>query len=491
MALNTTSSEDLCSTIATLTEQISKGTINHKIITWASKSGHNFCAFVMDGEIYTTNGRISNSAYQSGRGINFIGTIGLNNLRKLIIPNTSGLKKVGHSGCTSYALYNDGKLYVWGKNNQGQCGLGHTIDVGFPILSSTNVINVWGSENVGTHTHNSRLFILKSDGLYSCGYNNHGQLGVGDTTDRNIWTKCKGFTNNTSSNILDVYIGGNNFGATVVLLNGGYIYICGYNGHGQLGLGDKLDKTTFTDCTLPWSGSTSGITSMKIGGGFGYNNAESTNTNIYMLLKLNGTKVFKCCGNNSWYNMGNGNTTNQSTPIVPTGLVASDIKDFAVFGGGPSTINILLNNGDLYTFGYNNYGQCGNNTTTDIKIPTKVESNVVKLLSHNIDKHTNSYQSRNFIQKTDGVYMCGDGGNSESGSGNTGNIKIFEKVHLPIDDFDITLLGEYETASTGNVIFVVTTKNNLYAWGHNGQNGVYESGTTDNFQTPILINDVI
>ena len=82
-----------------------------KNITWASKSGHNFCAFVMDGEIYTTNGTLSNSSSQSGRGISYVGSIGLNNLKKLIIPNNSGLKKIGHSGCTSYALYNDGKFW--------------------------------------------------------------------------------------------------------------------------------------------------------------------------------------------------------------------------------------------------------------------------------------------------------------------------------------------------------------------------------------------
>lgn len=490
----TTCKDDLCSTIVALNQQIQNENTNSNVrknITWASKSGHNFCAFVMDGEIYTTNGTISNSSSQSGRGISYIGSIGLNNLKKVIIPNTSGLKKVGHSGCTSYALYNDGKLYVWGKNNQGQCGLGHTTDVGFPTLSATDVLNVWGSENEGTHAWNSRFFILKSDGLYACGYNGYGQLGVGDTDPRYSWTKCSGFTNNSSSNILDVYVGGCNYGVTVILITGGYLYICGLNNYGQLGLGSTANKVTFTDCTLPWAGVGSGVTSMKIGGGFGYDNASNSHSNIFMLLTVNGSKVFKGSGCNTWYNLGINTTTNQSSPVAPSGIDPNTINDIAVFGGGPCTIDVLMNNGDLYVWGYNSFGQGGNNTTVAIQVPTKIETNVLKLLSHNIDKHYYSYYARNYIQKADGLYMTGEAGDNESGTGKVGNILKFEKIPLPIDDCIIRFLGEYETTNSGNIVYVVTTKNNLYAWGYNGQNGVYSGGTTGNIPTPLLINDTI
>ena len=65
--------------------------------------------------------------------------------------------------------------------------------------------------------------ILKNDGtLWGCGRNNNGQLGLGDTTNRNTFTQI---TTN-ADNIKSVYCGENH---TLILKNDGTLWGCGDN----------------------------------------------------------------------------------------------------------------------------------------------------------------------------------------------------------------------------------------------------------------------
>ena len=85
--------------------------------------------------------------------------------------------------------------------------------------------------------------ILKNDGtLWNCGANNYGQLGLGDGTNRNIFTKI---TTNVDD-IKSVYCG---YGYTFILKNDGTLWGCGDNQYGQLGLGDTTNRNTFTQIT--------------------------------------------------------------------------------------------------------------------------------------------------------------------------------------------------------------------------------------------------
>ena len=85
--------------------------------------------------------------------------------------------------------------------------------------------------------------ILKNDGtLWGTGYNTNGQLGLGDTINRNIFTQV---TTN-ADNIKQVYCG---YFHTFMLKNDGTLWSCGNNQYGQLGLGDTTNRTTFTQIT--------------------------------------------------------------------------------------------------------------------------------------------------------------------------------------------------------------------------------------------------
>ena len=85
--------------------------------------------------------------------------------------------------------------------------------------------------------------ILKNDKtVWSCGRNNFSQLGLGDTAHRYTFTQV---TTN-ADDIKSVYCGGYH---TLILKNDGTLWGCGNNVYGQLGLGDTTDRNTFTQIT--------------------------------------------------------------------------------------------------------------------------------------------------------------------------------------------------------------------------------------------------
>lgn len=117
-------------------------------------------------------------------------------------------------------LTNDG-LFGCGDNSNGQLGLGDRKDR--KELTRVPIENVLSVACGLNHT-----FIMTSDGLFVCGDNSYGQLGLGDTETRMSPTQS------TIVNVLSFAIGKNH---SIILIEGDFLYVCGDNQYGQLGLG--------------------------------------------------------------------------------------------------------------------------------------------------------------------------------------------------------------------------------------------------------------
>ncbi|XP_005380449.1 PREDICTED: secretion-regulating guanine nucleotide exchange factor isoform X2 [Chinchilla lanigera] len=119
-------------------------------------------------------------------------------------------------------------LFAWGANSYGQLGLGHKEDVLLPqqltdFCEPRCVRKISGG---GGHS----IIVTDGGGLFVCGLNKDGQLGLGHTEDVLCFTFCKSLR---GCPIQQVACG---WDFTIMLTENGQVLSCGSNSFGQLGV---------------------------------------------------------------------------------------------------------------------------------------------------------------------------------------------------------------------------------------------------------------
>jgi len=157
---------------------------------------------------------------------NMLGTGNSTNLTELTqIGTETGWTHVGAGSYHSLAI-RDGKLWSTGLNNNGQ--LGHADSNVFLQIgtdSDWSDISVYQDSN----------FALKTNGkLYAWGTNDYNQLGLLNSSTLPTYVM---------SGVKKLDMG---FTVSCVINNEGKLFVVGYNGGGELGLGDTLNRTSFT-----------------------------------------------------------------------------------------------------------------------------------------------------------------------------------------------------------------------------------------------------
>uniref|UniRef100_A0A8D2H6P7 Secretion-regulating guanine nucleotide exchange factor n=1 Tax=Urocitellus parryii TaxID=9999 RepID=A0A8D2H6P7_UROPR len=119
-------------------------------------------------------------------------------------------------------------LFAWGANSYGQLGLGHKEDVLLPqqlndFCKLECVRRITGG---GGHS----AIVTDGGGLFVCGLNKDGQLGLGHTEDVLYFTLCKSLL---GCPIQQVACG---WDFTIILTENGQVLSCGSNSFGQLGV---------------------------------------------------------------------------------------------------------------------------------------------------------------------------------------------------------------------------------------------------------------
>jgi alpha-tubulin suppressor-like RCC1 family protein len=129
-------------------------------------------------------------------------------------------------GWHSAAIRRDGTLWTWGYNNNGQLGLGDTVNRSTPV-------NVGGNDWVQVSSGSNSTAGIKSDGsLWTWGLNSSGQLGLGDTVNRSVPTVVPGSWIAVKCGYVHV----------VAIKSDGSLWTWGSNTYGQLGLGDTTNR---------------------------------------------------------------------------------------------------------------------------------------------------------------------------------------------------------------------------------------------------------
>jgi len=435
-----------------------------------------------NGEIFSQQG--SNRTSNSSGGLGFANPSGAS---KVSFPaNEDGvLIDAAHMNSFSFALFDNGNLYTWGKNDSGQLGLGDLITRYSPVLASGSVQRVFSNVGVGYHHTNTRLFIEKTDNkIYAAGDNGYGQLGNGNTSSQTYFVEITALG---TSQVRELWNIGATLGVTFCQKNDGTILVIGAGHSGSRGDGSTATKTTWTDVTTAWGG-TGQVT--KFSGGYrGWNGTTAYNYNSSYCLRDDGTLY--SCGRNSVGQLGDGTTVDKSTPVQVAGI--GTVREFKIVGSGPWVSAFAVNDDDeLWRWGYNGTrGILGLGNTTNQPSPQNnnnaSDTNIDTILNRDMTtSHTDQFAMNSWVKTKDGViYVAGDGNSgcaatvakTEAGGSYLGDVSTYSVSILPQNFVEIVQSGHDDG---GFYCLAKDSDGKIYFWGYqNRANGFPDAGTDE------------
>ena len=368
------------------------------------------------------------------------------------IQNSSG--PLGTSNFST-ALAQDGTCYSWGYNNKGQLGVGDIASRSSPTL----VLGGYKFQSIAQGGPDFRLALTSDGTCYSWGYNPYCVLGVGNNTNRSSPT---------------LVIGGYKFQKIVSssssclgLSTEGTLYAWGYNFYGQLGLGDTATRSS---PTLVLGNLIFKDISMSIKNSYG--------------LALDGTCY--SWGDNTCGQLGDGTTIPASSPVlVLGGLKFSQFLAGYFYNNGGVVFGI--SGGNLYSWGANQHGALGVGDTISRSSPTLVIGGYkFKKIYTNLILEDCSYTLA--LSESGSCYSWGTNYDGELGLGDIASRSsptlvlgnhIFKNIYTASasDDFAFERPLNFGTTFGGAI----------YVWGYNATNGTDGSGSTASHSSPTLV----
>ncbi|XP_071197060.1 RCC1 and BTB domain-containing protein 1-like isoform X8 [Salvelinus alpinus] len=252
-------------------------------------------------------------------GLNCSNCLGTGDSQSTILPKKldflSGRKVVSLSyGSGPHILLatEEGELFAWGHNGYSQLGNGTTNQGVAPVLVSASLLNKRVTE-VACGSHHS-LALTNTGEVYAWGYNNCGQVGSGSTANQPTPRRVSNCLQNKV--VVSITCGQT---SSLAVVENGEVYGWGYNGNGQLGLGNNGNQ--LTPCRLV------GLQSLCVLQVSARTHTHTTSTNINPSLPvqivsgyahslaLTDEGLLYAWGTNTYGQLGTGNKSNQLSPV--------------------------------------------------------------------------------------------------------------------------------------------------------------------------------
>ena len=257
-----------------------------------------------------------------------------------VVGLESAVSMLALGGSHTCALTLAGGVKCWGYNASGQLGDGSNSNSANPVSVvglSDGVVSVAGGVD---HT----CAVMRGGAVKCWGENGRGQLGNRSTTSSTVPVTVAGL----SSGVSAVAAGRNHTCALTVEAG---VKCWGTNYSGQLGNGTNIDSTAPVDVL----GLSLGISGIAVAGG-DHTCALTTSGGV------------KCWGNNREGNLGNNSVVDSSRPVNVSGL-GTGVLSIATGGGHTCAVTTTH---ELKCWGYNGYGQLGNNSIIESHVPVTV-----------------------------------------------------------------------------------------------------------------------
>jgi alpha-tubulin suppressor-like RCC1 family protein len=388
----------------------------------------------------------------------------------------------GHNAAR-HALFPDdtGKVWAVGEGNRGGLGLGDSTDRNVYTLVSAldGVANIVASSAQG-YTGNSdyEMNILLDDtgNVWTCGgIATNGQQGHGDTKERYIPTLV---TTNIYSGVSITEV---TCGTTIgmVLDSTGQIWGCGYNVDYRIG--NLSGSTASTNSTFipTYPGTQGQYTFTSIDCGWQHSLALEDNGRIWSTgLNTDGRAgQGGLSGVNGWTLCPNGTTTNPAlSEVTITQICSAENASVA-----------LDSTGNVWTTGTNTYGALGHGDTSSRNYFERVTTNVNAASGVTAYKIATGSDRTRVLDTNGRMWVCGYNGNGDLGNPPYATtITTFIRVDAgPIADKSIT-----DFALTNRATSIVRTSDNEYYVAGAGGESCLGTGDTHNRYTFTKILDV-
>eukprot|EP01084_Bolivina_argentea_P036327 67223_1 len=264
-----------------------------------------------------------------------------------------------------FMIVRDQNNSIWcvGWNSFGQLGLGHRSRVKERLVQnkyfSNNNINI---KSILTNTTcHSTFFVSQTNKLYACGINNANQLGINPNQNITVPSLI-----NNVPNIKDAQNGG----STILLDNNGTVYSTkrqfrgdnyGHNGDGIHNFSNHSNGFH----PIPFFENKT-ITEISVG-------------NDHSLFVDSQSNIWSC-GKNNFGQLGLGHfnsTKNQNPQLIS--YFANNMITITKMCSGPNNNLCIDDNGIIYAFGWNYYGNCG--------LPKDIEKTHTPIKMYSLSNH--------------------------------------------------------------------------------------------------------
>jgi alpha-tubulin suppressor-like RCC1 family protein len=411
-----------------------------------------------------------------------LGDSSTTNRTSLVLAGTSVFPvAISMNGEHSCARFQDNRVECWGRNDSGQVGDGTTTT----RVDPTAVSGLTGTTLISTGGKHSCAVV--GEGVVRCwGDNGLGQLGDGATTSRSTPTPIGAIAFGAAGGAPPPAPAANP--AEVIAVSPGDSHACALQRDGRVKCwGDNSNGAVGDGSPINALGRVTGATARHTTPVFvaGLADVTAISASSFSTCALLRNEEVRCWGDNRFGQLGNGATTNRSTPVTVRDVGGGILRDVVAISGGGGHACALIRGGEVRCWGTNSFNQLGTSVRGDVREAVSAEESstfglpAVEISAggqHTCARYTNRqikcWGDTRFGQFGDGTFepephfVIRFGGDSVAGIGNATSI-----------------------SSGGFHSCALVEGGSIRCWGRN-PNGELGDGTTDNRGTPVTVRGI-
>lgn len=355
--------------------------------------------------------------------------------------------------------------------------------------------------------------LTESGRVFAWGSNDRGQLGDGGYTVR---YKPEEITENFGDEkVIRLSCGGFH---SFAMTESGQIFSWGYNAYGSLGNGDKLNKNlpqnitenfndervvdivsgythsfaiTETGRIFAWGANSKGQLGngnkidqdlpQDISSSFGSEKIVQLKTGVFSSMALTEDGEVFAWGSNIYGQLGNGDNTDSITPQKIQANLLNNEKVVQI-SSGVYSVYALTEQNQIYSWGMNTYGQLGNGNNTSSNVPINITSKFSEKIK---DIYASGYHT--IAETTSGRLFVW--GHNAYGSVGAGNFNLYYNLPYEIEGNNFNNEKVAQISGGGHHTLIITNDKKIFAWGQNiyGQIGI---GNAENQNLPNNITSI-